>query len=225
MFGSRWVTIPSWLSGSLITFLYFFCIFLPPFLNLFFGYVLAISFIYCAYLCMQCSLGISNFLKYISHLSYSWGESKLAKMSCSGSVATCFINNDHVTAEIIYSTARVCHEVLTWSRVTLCCTYIWASPIKWGELLLYHGCIYWVSHERREYSVNAATAISSARRKYWCGYCVIQEVVCSYVVLCYVCGSRCCASQRRIDVSAVPDAPGVFFRPLSLHLAYPGFSI
>ena len=109
---------------SLITFLYFFCIFLPPFLNLFFCYVLAIPFIYCAYLCMQCSLGISNFLEYISYLSYSWGESKLAKMACSGSVATCFINKDHVTAEIIYSTAHVCLEALTWSRVTLCCTYV-----------------------------------------------------------------------------------------------------
>ena len=176
MFGSRWVTIPSCLSRSLITFLYFFCIHLPPFLNLFFFCcVLAISFIYWAYLCIQCSLGISNFLEYISHLSYLWGESKLAKMACSGSVATCFINNDHVRAEIIYSTAHVCQELLAWSRATLCCTYIGTSSIKWGELLLCHGC---VCHERREYTVNAATAISSARRKYCYGYCVIQERGC-----------------------------------------------
>ena len=34
----------------------------------------------------------------------------------------------------------------------------------------------------------------------------------------------CCASQERINMSAVPTAPCVFFQPFSLHLAYPGFS-
>ena len=33
-----------------------------------------------------------------------WGESELAKMAHSGSLAPCFVNNDCVTAEIIYST-------------------------------------------------------------------------------------------------------------------------
>ena len=37
-------------------------------------------------------------------------------MVCSGSLALCFVNNDYVTAEIIYSTAHDCHEVLAWSR-------------------------------------------------------------------------------------------------------------
>ena len=36
MSGSRWVTTPSWLSGSWRSiFLYFFCVFLPPLLNIF----------------------------------------------------------------------------------------------------------------------------------------------------------------------------------------------
>ena len=46
MSGSRWVITPSWLSGSLRS-------------------------LYWAYLCMKCSLGISNFLHEISSLSHS----------------------------------------------------------------------------------------------------------------------------------------------------------
>ena len=38
--------------------------------------------------------------------------------------------------------------------------------------------------------------------------------------LCY----GCQASQERIKLSSVPMAPQVFFQPLSLCLAYPGFS-
>ena len=38
--------------------------------------------------------------------------------------------------------------------------------------------------------------------------------------LCY----GCRASQERINVSAVPMAPWVFFQPLSSSFAYPGFS-
>jgi len=34
----------------------------------------------------------------------------------------------------------------------------------------------------------------------------------------------CCASQEGINASAVPMAPRIFFQPLSLHLAYSGFS-
>ena len=35
MSGSRWVITPSWLSGSWSSFLYSFCVFLPPLLNIF----------------------------------------------------------------------------------------------------------------------------------------------------------------------------------------------
>ena len=48
-----------------------------------------------------------------------------------------------------------------------------------------------------------------------------SRVVCSYVVLCYVCCYGYCASQKRIKV---PMAPRVSFQPLNSHLAYPGSS-
>src|SRR5574341_801379 len=45
---------------------------LAPFLNIFcFCQVHTISVLYCAHLCMKCSLGISNFLEEISSLSHS----------------------------------------------------------------------------------------------------------------------------------------------------------
>ena len=72
MSGSRWVSTPSWLSGLWRSFLYCFCVFLPSLLNIFcFCYVHTISVLYCAHICMKCSLGISNFLEEISGLSYS----------------------------------------------------------------------------------------------------------------------------------------------------------
>src|SRR5574341_770481 len=45
---------------------------LAPFLNIFcFCQVHTISVLYCAHLCMKCSLGISNFLEESSNLSFS----------------------------------------------------------------------------------------------------------------------------------------------------------
>ena len=52
--GSRWVITPLWLSGSWRSFLYSFCVFLSPLLNIFcFCYVCTISALYCAHLCMK----------------------------------------------------------------------------------------------------------------------------------------------------------------------------
>ena len=42
--------------------------------------------------------------------------------------------------------------------------------------------------------------------------------------ICYGCCNSCCISQDRINVSAVPVAPQVFFQPLSSRLAYPEFN-
>ena len=48
-----------------------FCVFLPPLFNLFcFCLVFAVFVLYCAHLCMKCSLGITNFLKETSSLSH-----------------------------------------------------------------------------------------------------------------------------------------------------------
>src|SRR5574337_73863 len=55
-----------------IFFVQFFCVFLPPLLNIFcFCWVHTISVLYRAHLCMKCSLAISNFLEEISSLSHS----------------------------------------------------------------------------------------------------------------------------------------------------------
>ena len=71
MSGYGWVITPSWLSGSLRSFVLYFCVFLPPLLNLFcFCYILAISVLYCVHLCMKYSLGISHFVEVISRIKY-----------------------------------------------------------------------------------------------------------------------------------------------------------
>ena len=45
-----------------------------------------------------------------------------------------------------------------------------------------------------------------------------------WVRLCYGRCYSCCISQERINVSAVPMPPQLFFQTLNLCLAYPGFS-
>ena len=65
MSGSRWVITPLSLSRSWRSFfVQFFCVFL-----LLLGHTIAV--LYCALLCMTCSLGISNFLEEITSLSHS----------------------------------------------------------------------------------------------------------------------------------------------------------
>ena len=59
-----------------------------------------------------------------------WGESKLAKMACSCSLTPHFVNNDYVTAEIIYRTAHAHHKKLASSPATLCCGTMWTPPKK-----------------------------------------------------------------------------------------------
>ena len=153
-----------------------------------------------------------------------WGESKLAMIMLSGSLAPSFVNNDYVTAEIMYSTAHVCHEffltaeitystayahhkVLTWSWVTLSYRHIWAPSKK---ALAFYCCI-------------TAVSFGSAMRRENI-VCLLLWLLCQpgerlhLVRLCY---GYCfgCISQERINVSVVPTAPRVFCLPLSLHLA------
>ena len=72
MSGSRWVITPLWLSGSLRPVWYssvYSChLFLISSAS---EMVHTFSVLYCAHLCMKCSLGISNFPKEISSLSHS----------------------------------------------------------------------------------------------------------------------------------------------------------
>ena len=70
MSGSRWVIIPSWLSGSLRIFCtVLLCILVTSFLHLLLLLVHTIYVFYWAHLCTKCSLGISNFLEEISQFS------------------------------------------------------------------------------------------------------------------------------------------------------------
>ena len=78
MSGSRWVITPWWLSASWRSFLYSssmysFYLFLisSASVNISVKYSVNISVLYCAHLCMKCSLGISNFVEEISSLSHS----------------------------------------------------------------------------------------------------------------------------------------------------------
>ena len=72
MYGSRWVTTPSWLSGSLRPFLYSASMYsCHLFLSSSASFKSLSSVLYCAHLCMKCFLGISNFLEEISSLSHS----------------------------------------------------------------------------------------------------------------------------------------------------------
>ena len=58
----------------------------------------------------------------LNWLRLLWGDSKLAKMACSGSLAPHFVNNDYVTAEIPYSTLH--HELFVCSHATWCGMHI-----------------------------------------------------------------------------------------------------
>ena len=115
-------------------------------------------------------------------------------------LAPCFVSNDYVTAEIIYSTVHVGHEVFTCSWV-VCHRDLWA-PCRMQWNYCYVMAVLVVSATRGE---NCCRAAASAKRE-----------------CCY----GCCASQEKINVSAVPMAlPLVsFFQPLSSRLSCPRFN-
>ena len=70
--GSRWMITPSWLSGSWRSFLYSSSVYSCHLFLISSASVRSLlSILYCAHLCMKCSLDISNFLEEISSLSHS----------------------------------------------------------------------------------------------------------------------------------------------------------
>ena len=72
MSGSRWVIIPSWLSGSWRYFWKSSSVYSCHLILMFcFCSVHTFSVLYCAHLCMKCFLGISDFPQEISSLSHS----------------------------------------------------------------------------------------------------------------------------------------------------------
>ena len=50
----------------------------------------------------------------------------------SGSLAPSFVNNDYVTAEIIYSTAHVCHEFFLTAEITYSTAYAHHKVLTWS---------------------------------------------------------------------------------------------
>ena len=94
------------------------------------------------------------------------GREQISKDGMSRLSDPTFVNNDYVTAEIIYSTVHAHHEVFTWSWV-ICVWYVYMSSTKKKvvALLLHHGCVLWVSHERRKYSMSTVMVAVSARRE------------------------------------------------------------
>ena len=66
MSGTKWVITPLWLSGSWRSLLYSSSVY-----SCHFFLISSASVLYCAHLCMKCSLGISNHLEEISSLSNS----------------------------------------------------------------------------------------------------------------------------------------------------------
>ena len=147
-----------------------------------------------------------------------WGESKLAKMACSGSLAPRFVIDDYATAEITYSTAHACqevyvtaesicntvrvrHEVLTWSQV-LSAVHLYklhqeslaaaaALGLHWSDtMIMFYEVMIWLHY----------------------GYFMVLLLLLLRLLcqpgerLCY----GCLASQKRINIPADPMAPQIF---------------
>ena len=106
---------------------------------------------------------------------------------------------------------------------------MWPPPIKLRELLLHHGCVWWVSHERKT-GREACSGCCNQPGEGCDGCRVSGEGGC--VQLCRVMFGlllllhwhRLLRQPEGINMSAAPMASRVSFRPLSSCLAYPGFS-
>ena len=75
------------------------------------------------------------------------GESKLAKMACSGSLTPRFSNNGDGTTEIICSTVHACVTRYSLDYGTLCGMHICELHLEGSSsLLLHHAYVHWDSH-------------------------------------------------------------------------------
>ena len=101
MSGSRWVITPSWLSGLCRSLLFSSSVYSCHLFLISSPYVRCILFsvLYCAYFCMKCSLGVSNFLEVISSLSHSivFLFAFLTSFHCS------LRNNEHFIGLLLYN--------------------------------------------------------------------------------------------------------------------------
>ena len=171
-------------------------------------YILFSTFLNYRIFALQYYISFCHKPTWISHRSYLcafpleplWEESKLAKMAYSGSLAPCFVNDDYGTTKIVCRP----HMCITRSSLghRLLCEAHLAPPIKRQELMLRHGCDWWVRQERRENpwismkipevawillqllrqpGEKTVMAAASARREVMCGYvvlCLLLRLLC-----------------------------------------------
>ena len=127
-------------------------------------------------------------------------------------LAPCFINYDYVTAEITYSTVHAHHAVFAGSQA-LCSTQSMSFVMK--ALAPATLGLHWSN-----------IMVMLCEVMLWLRYgCILVMLWLLLWLLCQP-GERLCygyhSSQERINMSAVPMAPHIFFQPLNSHLAYPG---
>ena len=92
-------------------------------------------------------------------------------MAFSGSLAPCFVSNYADSRDHLQHYAGASRGTCL---VSLCAVHIYElHPKKAGSLQLGHGCVHWVSHGRRAYSMSTATAAVPARREVTCGHLVL----------------------------------------------------
>ena len=115
-------------------------------------------------------------------------------------LAPSFINKDSVTAEIVYRAVHAGHKVPAWSWVVCSRHVCELRPESRGLLLLCDACVHWVNPRRK----NTACLLLRPLRQ-------PGERLCVAMLCCYVCCYGFCVSEKRINMSAVPMAPYVFF--------------
>ena len=149
--------------------------------------------IYCRPFCI-CAYRLTPFIL-LFFLVIRWGEiNKIASVrlsfpTFSHPLAPCSVNNDFVTAEITYSTARVHHKVLTWSWASLCSTLIH------GLLCVVH--LY--GHHLGRFCCCIRATLEWHQGYVMWGYSIAT------LWLCYDCCYSCCISKERGCVmSAMP---------------------
>ena len=136
----------------------------------------------------------------------------------SGCLPPCFVNNDYVKAESTCSTVHASHKVLTCSWATLCCPDIWAPPESGGLSVASQPCLLGQPQEEGiQHAYCYSCCVNQMRMLLWPLHQPGERLGC--VTLCYGCCYACCISWKRINVSAHPIVPWVFFQPLSSYLA------
>ena len=119
-----------------------------------------------------------------------WGEKKLAKMACSGSLTSHLVNIDYVTAEIIIALQMYLTRYSLGHKI-FCVARIYELHQKAAA---FYRCI-------RAVSIGSAMRGENIQ-------CLLLWLLCqSGKRLCY----GCCASQERINASEVPKALCLFF--------------